>query len=339
MYIVLILGTILALALLFVVIANRNWNPRWGDLAYVPVSGTTAKKALSILTWNIGYAGLGSEASFVADGGDYIRSLSRNEIQNASETIADKIKSSAVDVALIQENSKKSFMTRGVPVEEIIRQKLDTKLFIYWEDFKTIFVPSWLSFSHGMSIYSDHIPEWLFALKLPKTGVFYGGLLQKHYGGVVSRFPIDNSNRAWIIINVHLAGYDDDAKIRNRQCQAVIDYSIEAYKRGDFVVVGGDWNLKLSNLNLEFTEKEKSQFWLRPFPRRLLPAGWKVRTGDFAPTIRLLDQKYIEGQGFTTSVDGFLISPNVEIVRCEAQDLKFANSDHNPVLAEFIAKI
>jgi hypothetical protein len=40
---------------------------------------------------------------------------------------------------------------------------------------------------------------------------------------------------------------------------------------------------------------------------------------------------YKEGVNFLSVIDGFLVSPNVEIKQVKGYDLKFKNSDHNPV--------
>lgn len=49
-------------------------------------------------------------------------------------------------------------------------------------------------------------------------------------------------------------------------------------------------------------------------------------------------KKYVEGENFVTIIDGFIVSPNVEIVNVQGKDLKFENSDHNPVSAVFKLK-
>jgi endonuclease/exonuclease/phosphatase family metal-dependent hydrolase len=40
---------------------------------------------------------------------------------------------------------------------------------------------------------------------------------------------------------------------------------------------------------------------------------------------------YVKGETFETVIDGFLISPNLEIIKTKTHDLGFKNSDHNPV--------
>ena len=53
------------------------------------------------------------------------------------------------------------------------------------------------------------------------------------------------------------------------------------------------------------------------------------------PTCRLLNQPYDPSDTENTqyyAIDGFLVSPNVEVSAVKTLDLGFENSDHNPVL-------
>ena len=53
------------------------------------------------------------------------------------------------------------------------------------------------------------------------------------------------------------------------------------------------------------------------------------------PSCRLLNQPYNPADVENTqyyAIDGFILSPNVELVAVEGVDLGFADSDHNPVL-------
>ena len=54
---------------------------------------------------------------------------------------------------------------------------------------------------------------------------------------------------------------------------------------------------------------------------------------------RNADGPYAAGQSFVLTVDGFLLSDNVEALDCAVTDLAFANSDHNPVILRFRLKV
>jgi hypothetical protein len=66
-----------------------------------------------------------------------------------------------------------------------------------------------------------------------------------------------------------------------------------------------------------------------------LPQNWQWAIDEKIPTYRLLNTKYIEGETQVGIIDGFLVSPNIKIESIETMDLKFKNTDHNPVIITF----
>lgn len=58
------------------------------------------------------------------------------------------------------------------------------------------------------------------------------------------------------------------------------------------------------------------------------------------PTCRLLNQPYDPDSEDTQYyvIDGFILSPNVELIGVETIDAGFVNSDHNPVYLEAALK-
>lgn len=67
----------------------------------------------------------------------------------------------------------------------------------------------------------------------------------------------------------------------------------------------------------------------------MLPFGWTVAIDASTPTVRQLDRPYAPGQNFTAIIDGVVVSPNVRVNDVRAIELKFAFSDHQPVVASF----
>ena len=55
------------------------------------------------------------------------------------------------------------------------------------------------------------------------------------------------------------------------------------------------------------------------------------------PSCRNADRPYDRNESFQLTVDGFLVSANVEAVSTVV-DTGFAWSDHNPVMLEFVLK-
>jgi hypothetical protein len=76
---------------------------------------------------------------------------------------------------------------------------------------------------------------------------------------------------------------------------------------------------------------------LDPF---LLGEGWALAADTSAPSCRRLDKPYngIPEENEHWVIDGFILSPNIEIVSIVTVDLGFRNSDHNPVKIELTLK-
>ena len=51
------------------------------------------------------------------------------------------------------------------------------------------------------------------------------------------------------------------------------------------------------------------------------------------PSVRTNHQPYVPRENYTTTIDGFIVSPNVAIESLAGVDLGFENTDHQPVRA------
>ena len=79
--------------------------------------------------------------------------------------------------------------------------------------------------------------------------------------------------------------------------------------------------------------------WAAPFNNALLPREITSYSGSNAPTCRNADSAFKgDGTDFVLSVDGVLVSDNIEVLSCETVDTSFAYSDHNPIYLKFVLK-
>jgi len=112
------------------------------------------------------------------------------------------------------------------------------------------------------------------------------------------------------------------------------------YQKGNYVVVGGDWNLILPGVDPDnqFPHSEARPGFYLPFPADWTPPGWQWAYDASAPSNRTVSQPWQPGVNYVTVIDGFLVSPNVEVLEVQTDDLNFADSDHNPVRARLRAR-
>lgn len=336
--VLIILGVLICIGLVILVL-NRLRRPTFGSVAAGGHDGALkdASNELSILTWNIGYAGLGREADFFADKGKSIRALSRNDIQASAHEIAAVLVANDYDVICLQENAAAGFLTRGIPVREIMDSALSRMRRFYWADLKTTLLPRFLRFDHGMSSYTALQDEGCHILELPQSDAFYVGFLKKYYVGQLTRLPIAELGKDWVIINIHLSAFDEGGRVRTAQLREALEYAQREFAKGHYVVFGGDWNMRLCPTEFSHTTEPQYLEWLVDFPVTTLPKGWQIAADPNTPTMRSLQSVYREGHNFTSIVDGFIASPNVRVDHVKALDLGFQVTDHHPVQATFQA--
>ena len=294
-----------------------------------------AGQQISVTTWNVGYGALGAGADFVADGGTSFRALDVGEIRTAVAEIAREVDGFDSQFVLLQELANDSYLTRNTPVRAEIERNLTDYSAVYWEDLGVHAAPRSLRVSHGMGVYALNDVEVSKAYELPQPDGYTFLRVKRYYAAIVSEVPIRDSDRKWVVINVHLSAFDEGADVRRAQIKALFDFAESEYRKGNYVVLGGDWNMRIADTEFPHTTAEEHLFWLYDFPPKMLPAGWRFGVDRATPTVRTLHKPYVKGENYTTIIDGFAYSPNVNLRHVSTTDLEFAHSDHHPVTAVF----
>lgn len=292
-------------------------------------SAAAAPDQLEILTWNTGYAGLGRDSDFIADGGRRLRAPSRTTVADNLAAIEDQLHREDADIFLLQELSHDSYLTHGVDVLAAVSTGLDVPCFAFTPTVRTKPLPIIGGLTVGKATASRFGVSEARRQALATSSDFAGITLQ-HYNVLTTRIPAADGGRDWVLLNIHLAAFDD-GELRRNQLAAVVDLMKAEYAAGHRVVAGGDWNLILSDSEFPYTTPEKNKFWVRPMPPGVVPDDWQWAADPDTPTCRTLEQPYQAGVNYTCIIDGFLVTPNVEILEVETRDLGFENSDHNPV--------
>ena len=151
---------------------------------------------------------------------------------------------------------------------------------------------------------------------------------------LVSRLPIEGSDRELVLINLHLEAYDSgEGKIA--QTRQLTEFIQREYEKGNYVIAGGDFNQVFPG-SLEVYPNTHAENWAPGvLEEGSLPEGFIFAFDLSVPTCRLLNQPYDPSDTVNTQyfvIDGFILSPNVRLDSVETLDKSFADSDHNPVL-------
>ena len=156
----------------------------------------------------------------------------------------------------------------------------------------------------------------------------------------VARVPVENGHEL-VLYGLHLSAYSSDGTIADEQLELLLADMQAEYEAGNYVVGGGDFNKDLlpGGSTQYFGVNTGDYTWAQPIRTDLIEATDLQLIAPVDPeapvaSCRNADGPYAEGQ-LRLTVDGFLVSPNVEDAESEVIDLGFANSDHNPVRMTF----
>ncbi len=289
---------------------------------------TEAGDTLDILIWNIGYGGLGAGSDFFADGGESTFPPSRRAVRNNVAGIESfLISQQDADVVLIQELARAGPVNYWIDARARVEHALRDRDVVAFADFRTRLLPWPLRMDHGQGIYAQRRVESADVVALPAEDSGFLGVRRRYASPFVHLAGIEN----WTIASVHLAAFDDDAAVRTGQLRALMAWAQREYESGRHVVIGGDWNLQLVETDFPHTTDERFLFWLFPFPNDALSEGWRIAADGDIPSVRTNHKPYVAGENYVTTIDGFVVSPNVDILDVHGFDLGFAHSDHQPV--------
>ena len=155
----------------------------------------------------------------------------------------------------------------------------------------------------------------------------------------VLRLPVENGKEL-VLINSHMSAFDEGGLIRAQQLEMLNGVLAEEYAKGNYVVAGGDWNHALCGSVDLYPSQQQIPAWVSVLEESNLAEGFHaVRAVNLSsvPTCRGSDIPYEQGVTYTTTVDGFIVSDNVDAT-AENVDAGFTYSDHNPVKLTFSLK-
>ena len=156
----------------------------------------------------------------------------------------------------------------------------------------------------------------------------------------VSRIPTA-SGKELVLYNLHLSAYTSDGAIATEQLELLCTDMLAEYEAGNYCVAGGDFNKDLLGNSPEIfgVAAGENDTWAQPIPEGTIPAGLTLVApfDETAPaaSCRTASEPYSIETTFRLTVDGFLVSDNVEVVDSAVLDAGFLYSDHNPVWMDF----
>ena len=340
-----VLGCLVLLAGLGILyLTLTEYRPEASEAAPLSGAAQRAPKAgdtLSAVSFNIGYCGLPAEADFFMDGGKMTRVGSKDIIERDLAGVTEILKAQKSDLTLLQEVDRNSKRSYGVNEEVALRQSLSGQT-AFASNFLCPFVPippldPIGKVDSGIMTLSGLAAESATRIRLPSPFVWPFSTCNLKRCLLVTRIPVEGSDKELVVVNLHLEAFDDGAG-KAAQTKVLVGILAEEYAKGNYVLAGGDFNQWLPGVDTsKYPVRTDGAYVPGTVEASILPSGWTYAADDTTPTCRQnsipYDLSNPEIQHYV--IDGFILSPNLTLQSVRTLPLNFQYTDHNPVRIEF----
>ena len=298
----------------------------------------TVGSRLTAVTWNIGYAGLGRDQNFFMDGGTMVRPDRREDVEGNLAGIISALVQQQADLYLLQEVDENAHRSYYINEVDSLRRGLALSTALAY-NFRCAFVPfPWPMIGKvesGLVTLSRLQVAEATRESLPVPFSWPVRIANLKRCLLVERIPLAGSDKELVMINLHLEAYDD-GEGKRAQTEQLMGIVQAEYRKGNYVVAGGDFNQNFPNV--EGYPQLKEEYW-RPgqLSESDLPRGFSFATDPSVPTCRSTHESYTGDRANSQFyvIDGYIVSPNVKVHNVQTIDLNFQHSDHQPVRLEF----
>ena len=238
--------------------------------------------------------------------------------------------------------------TRSYHVNEydILRNCFPNDYYVFAQNYDSAFLFYPFTQPHGSSksgigLFSKYPVTSALRRSLPISTSFSKFLdLDRCYS--ISRVPVDNGKEL-VIFALHMSAYGNSDAIREGQIAMLSADMQKENEVGNYVLCGGDFN---HDLKASDGDEEEHESWAYPFPREALPEHFSFCIDALSEeernamwnSARNADMAYVPDVTYTVTLDGFIVSDNIECLTYENVDTGYSYSDHDPVYMEFKLK-
>ena len=304
----------------------------------------SAGDSLTLMSWNIGYGALGDNADFFMDGGKGVITADKARLESNLTGIWAEIEAQAPDILLTQEIDRDARRSGHTDQIAYLQQKLNGYTHAYANNYKVAFVPyPWPPLGKvdsGMATFSALAVNRAERLQLPISFSWPVRLANLKRGLLITRLPVQGSQKELVVINLHLEAYDDGAG-KIAQTKMLAEILEREAAQGHYVVAGGDFNQIFSTADAGRYPAQEGKWAAGQIDVSQIQGDWQFLMDENVPSCRSLDQPYqgADHSGFLYYlIDGFIVSGNLQVDFLGTQDLDFVCSDHNPVILKITLK-
>ncbi|MCF8258017.1 MAG: hypothetical protein K9J06_10700 [Flavobacteriales bacterium] len=276
---------------------------------------------ITLITWNLGYAGLGEESDFFYDGGSTVRMSRATTAKNLNGILSTLMGLDTVDILLLQEVDTLAKRSWWINEHRRISEALPDHSAAFALNYNVDFVPvPWLEpmgrVKGGLSSFNRLATEAAARYQYPSSFGWPDRIYFLDRCFLEQRIALKDG-RELVIINTHSSAFDDGS-LKAAEMAYLKQHLLKEQELGNLVIAGGDWNQGAPGTGFSEVVAE------------FLP-GWKWAFDTTYGTNRDLKAAYIPDTTETFVIDFFLISPGIGIEEVRVLDKGFVHSDHQPV--------
>lgn len=306
----------------------------------------------SVVTYNIGFGAYGPDYSFFMDTGEmkdgtktsgkYGKAMSLESVETHTEGALGVIEDLDADFYLLQEVDVDADRSYHVNQKDFIKTAMAGYASVFANNFHSAYLFYPFNDPHGavqagLLNFSRYQISEAERRSYPVDNSFITKFTDLDRCFAQMHLPVEGG-RELVLINSHMSAYDEGGTIRVQQLELLNSVMSEEYAKGNYVIVGGDFNHAMGEAVAEgFPSEQKFPAWVAVLTEDDLADGVRIVRAENeleVPTCRGADIVYTKGVNYTTVVDGFLVTDNVRAT-AENVDTDFAYSDHNPVKLQF----
>ena len=292
-----------------------------------------------IMTYNIGYGAFRKDYSFFMDGGKSAWAEDEESVMAGICGMGEIINNVNPDFVLMQEVDVDGTTSYHVEELALMNQFVKGYYYTYAQNYDSpfLFFPPWQPIGankSGIVTYSRNGIADAMRRSLPISETFSKLVdLDRCYS--IARIPMEEG-KSLCLYNIHMSAYGSSDEIREGQLSMLYEDMEADYRKGNYVICGGDFNH-----NLKADGDGNVPEWAYPFPRESLPAGFRMAMDSAKPedivhnSCRNTDKPYDEESSYTVTLDGFIVSDNVTVNYYTNMNWGYEFSDHDPVIMQF----
>ena len=335
------LGLFIILGGLLLFFTVTEYRPAPEESLSVAGSGIELSEGetISLLSWNIGFGGLGDNADFFMDGGKSVQTADKNRVEKNLHGILATLQKKKPDILFLQEVDQNSDRTFHIDETKLFREAFPDYESSFAYNLKAFYIPYPIpplgSMGSGIMTLSKYSVTDAKRIQLPCPFKWPVSVFNLKRCLMIDR--VKAGDRELVLINLHLEAYDDgEGKIAQANMLREI-MEAEAAK-GNYVIAGGDFNQTFSNVDTSAYEVPDGQWTPGTINISDYTSKWMYLMDGTVPSCRSLAVPYAgaDKESFQYyCIDGFIVSDNIQLESFEVIDEDFRDSDHNPVCMTF----